>query len=437
MTRSWMRNSDRDLSFYANYTKTTKLFKKFFEWKGGALYRNKYRDNFYNYYNLNPLRTSGANQLYTTVDAARFTFIGSDATAQLNGNNYTFRETVSAGYLQGKWQFARQLEALGGLRIEHTQQRYNTQLPPTADYKDGTISYTDLLPSLQFKYQMFNNQVFRLAYYKAIARPQFSELIPDGPDNYELFKERGNPEGLQHSTAHNFELRYELFPGKADQLLLGVFYKKINDPIELSVRKFGYNTQVFKPVNIGTAATNYGFEAVFVKYIGAFGISANYTYTHSRITNDSMLFKYRDAQLGITDKYIAESRPMQGQADHIGNLSLLYKNTKTGSDLQVAMVYTGERLAVLNTYAGLHYWLQPTTQLDLSFEQRIYKGLTCYGKINNLTNAPAITSMHLPYNTYLQKTNVPLSQQSGSDNKIVVQKDYYRTSFLFGFRYKL
>ncbi|RFS21869.1 TonB-dependent receptor [Chitinophaga silvatica] len=437
MNRSWMQNSDRDLSFYANYTKETKLLNRFFELKGGVLYRHKNRDNFYNYYTLNPLRINGNNQLFTSVDAAKFTFIGSDATAQLNGNNYTFNEDISAAYLQGKWQLTNQLEALGGLRVEHTYQQYNTQLPATADYKDGKITYTDLLPSLQLKYQLLRKQTLRLSYYKAIARPQFSELIPDGPDNYELFKERGNPEGLQHSTANNFDFRYELFPGKADQLLLGVFYKRIDDPIELSVRKFGYNTQVFKPVNIGTAATNYGFEAVFIKYIGSFGISANYTYTHSRITNDSMLYKYRDPQLGITDKYISETRPMQGQANHIGNLSLLYKNTKTGTDLQVAVVYTGERLAILNTYAGLHYWLQPTTQLDLSFEQRIYKKFTFYGKINNLTNTPNVTAMHLAYNSYLEKTSVPLSQQSTPNDKIVVQKDYYKTSFLFGFRYKL
>ncbi|MBV8251343.1 MAG: TonB-dependent receptor [Chitinophaga sp.] len=437
MTRSWMQNSDKDVSFYANYTNDTKLLNRAFEWKGGALYRNKNRDNFYNYYNLNPLRTGGSNQLFTTVDNAKFTFIGSDATAQLNGNNYTFREIITAGYLQGKWQLTKQLEALGGLRVEHTYQHYNTQLPATADYKEGTITYTDYLPSLQLKYQLRYNQAFRFAYYKAVARPQFSELIPDGPDNYELFKERGNPEGLQHSTANNFDLRYEFFPGKADQLLLGVFYKKIDDPIELSVRRFGYNTQVFQPVNIGTAATNYGFEAVFIKYIGSFGISANYTYTHSRITNDSMLYKYRDPQLGITDKYVSETRPMQGQANHIGNLSLLYKSPKSGTDIQVAFVYTGERLAILNTYAGLHYWLQPTTQLDLSFEQRLFDKLTCYGKIVNLTNAPTITSMHMSYNNYLQKTNVPLSQQSDADNRIIVQKDYYKTSFLFGFRYKL
>ena len=437
MTRTWTRNSDRDLSFYLNFTKQTKILARDFEWKVGGLYRNKHRDNFFNSYSLNPLRIAGANQLYTSVDEAQFTFIGSNPVAQLDGNNYTFSEDISAGYIQGKWKLTSKLEALGGVRVENTRQKYNTALPDVTDYKYGTISYTDVLPSLQFKYQLGRAQAFRASWYKAIARPQFAELIPDGPADYELFKQMGNPQGLQHSRADNYDLRYELLPGNTDQVLLGVFYKRIQNPIELSVRKYGYNTQVFEPVNIGKDATNYGFEAVFTKYFGSFGISANYTFTHSRITNDSMLYKYRDPIIGITDKYVSETRPLQGQANHVGNLSLLYKNHKAGIDAQVAFVYTGERLALLNTYAGLHYWLQPTSQLDVSFEKRIARKFSLYGKINNLTNTPTVTSIHQSYDVYLQKTNVPLDAQSDPGHKIIVEKDYYKTSFLFGLRYKL
>jgi TonB-dependent receptor len=437
MSRTWTKNSDKDLSAYVNVSKQVKLFKRDFEIKFGGLFRNKDRDNFYNSYSLNPLRIAGANQLYTTINNAQFTFIGSNPTAQLNGNNYTFTENIAAGYLQGKLKLTPKFEALGGIRIEHTKQTYNTELPLTADYVYGTISYTDVLPSVQFKYQLNKKQAIRASYYKALARPQFSELIPDGPDNFELFKQLGNPVGLEHTTADNFDLRYEYFPEGADQILLGAFYKRINNPIELSITKLGYNNQAFMPVNIGSAAYNYGFEAVYTKYFGYFGLSANYTFTQSKITNDSMLCKYKDPILGVTDKYLAETRPLQGQSNHIGNLSLLYKNSKLGLDAQVAFVYTGERLAVLNTYLGLHYWMQPTEQIDISFEKRIKQKFSFYGKINNLTNTPAVTSIHQSYNNYLAKTNVPLNMQTDPANKIIVQKDYFKTSFLFGFRYKL
>jgi outer membrane receptor protein involved in Fe transport len=437
MTRTWTKNSDKDLSFYLNFTKQTNLFKHAFELKIGGLYTDRHRDNFFNSYTLNPLRIAGANQLYTTVDNAQFTFNGSDPVAQLNGNNYTFSEDILAGYAQGKWKLSSKLEALGGARVENTKQNYNTELPPTANYKYGKITYTDILPSAQLKYSLDKNQAFRISYYRGIARPQFAELIPDGPADYELFKQIGNPQSLEHSVADNYDLRYEFFPASADQILMGVFYKRIQDPIELSVRKFGYNTQVLEPVNIGSSATNYGFEAVFTKYFGAFGISANYTFTNSSITNDSMLYKYRDPALGITDKYVSETRPLEGQAKHIANLSVLYKNPKIGLDAQVAFVYTGERLAQLNTYAGLHYWLEPTAQLDLSFEKRIMRKFSLYGKITNLTNTPIVWSIHQSYDVYLEKTNVPLAGQTDPAHKIIVEKDYFKTSFLFGFRYKL
>ena len=437
MSRAWLHNSDKDLSAYINLTKQMRLLNRAFELKFGGLIRDKKRDNFYNSYALNPQLPAGSSvQLFTHIYDAVYTFKGSNAVAALNGNNYTFDEDVAAGYVQGKWQLLNRLEVLGGVRVENTHQQYNTELGPEVDARTGKISYTDVLPSAQIKYLLGINRLVRLSYYKALARPQFAELIPDGPDNYETFKEKGNPATLNHSLADNFDLRYESFHGVADQLLLGVFYKRIKDPIEYTAVKVGVTSQNLIPTNIGTA-TNYGFEAVFTKYFGEFGISANYTYTQSKVTNDSMLYSYRNDAGIRTSKYVSETRPLQGQANHVGNLSLIYKSHRIGFDAQLAFVYTGERISLVSPYAGLHYWQQPYKGLDLSFEKRIIKRLTFYTKINNLTNSPAIGSLHMPYNTYIASSGSrPLSLQTDADKKIIVQKDYVRTSFLFGLRFK-
>ena len=438
MSRIWMRNEDKDIALYYNLTQKTHLLNKDLELKIGGLYRNKARINFYNSYTLNPLLSNtGGNQLFTTIDATVFTFKGLSGSPQLNGNNYTFNEDIADSYIQGKWELSNKIELLGGFRVESTLQKYNTELPLTTAAKYGTISYVDVLPSGQLKYQISNSQAFRLSYYKALTRPQFSELIPDGPDDYEIFKQIGNPANLKHSISNNYDLRYELFPGSTDQILLGAFYKDIQDPIELAVVKVGYNSQNFQPINIGKA-TNYGLEAVVVKYIRSFGISANYTYTQSKVTNDNMLYKYYDPILRITDKVVSETRPLQGQANHVGNLSLMYKNAKIGFDAQIAYVYTGERLSILNAYSGLHYYIQPTQQMDVSFQKRIAKNFSFYGKINNLTNTPIITSIHQSYLDYLSLSGSrAIGNQTDPNNKIIVQKDYYKTSFNFGFRYKL
>ena len=437
MSSLWLHNSDKDLSAYINLTKQLQLLNRPFELKFGGLIRDKKRDNFYNSYSLNPLLPAGSSvQTYTDIEDAQFTFKGANATAALNGNNYTFNEDIAAGYVQGKWLLFSRVEALGGVRVENTHQKYNTELGPEVDARSGKITYTDVLPSAQVKFIIDKLQLLRFSYYKALARPQFAELIPDGPDNYETFKEKGNPTSLNHSLADNYDIRYERANGNSNQILLGVFYKRIKDPIEYTAVKTGVTSQNLIPTNIGTA-TNYGFEAVFTKYFGPFGISANYTYTQSRVTNDSMLYSYRNEAGVRTSKYISETRPLQGQANHVANVSLIFKSHRMGLDAQLAFVYTGERISLVSPYAGLHYWQQPYKGLDFSFEQRLAKRVTVYGKLNNLTNSPTIGSLHIPYNTYIASSGSrPLSLQTESDKQIIVQKDYVRTSFLFGLRFK-
>jgi outer membrane receptor protein involved in Fe transport len=429
----WQHNSDQDYSGSFNITESNEIFGKSLELKVGGLLRQKKRDNFYNTYSLSPV----LNAVYTTINAAQFIFkTPADGIPSITGNNYTFNENIGAGYVQGKLALSSKLEALGGFRAEFTHQRYNTQLTQDVYAKSGTIDYSDLLPSLQFKYSLSRNQNLRFSYYKALARPGFAELIPDGIDG-EFFKEIGDPVNLVHSVADNLDIRYELYSKTADQILLGVFYKNIKDPIEIAaVKPQGVNSLYLMPVNKGTA-TNYGFEAVVTKYFGAFGISANYTYTKSSIT-DSLLYSFRNTAGAIVSSKVEETRPLQGQSNHIGNLSLIYKNPKIGFDLQVAGVYTGERISFLSPYSGLNYWQSPTTTLDISFEKRIVNKLTIYGKINNITNAPFELSLHESYNNYMAASGSrPLALQTDPENRIIIQKDYYRTTFLLGLRFKL
>ncbi len=85
-----------------------------------------------------------------------------------------------------------------------------------------------------------------------------------------------------------------------------------------------------------------------------FGISLNYTYTHSRVTTPKLFYHYV-GQTIHTDT-VNQTRPLQGQADHIGNLSLLYKNPKAGLDLQIALSYTGDRIAQVQQYVNEDLW---------------------------------------------------------------------------------
>jgi outer membrane receptor protein involved in Fe transport len=429
MTRVWSHNSDKDWSGYANLFYTPTIGHRAVEFETGGMYRYKTRNAYYNEYNLQAKSTT---QEVHSLDSVAFVFPQADKGAgnysAVSGNNYVAHEKIASGFLQAKFMLTHALQVLGGVRVEDTHEDYTTNLPFNSDFGYGTIHYTDVLPSAHLKYMLNSQQNIRLSYYKSISRPSFAELAPYIYPG-EFFTEIGNP-NLKHTRADNFDLRYEWFPGLADQLLLGVFYKTLENPIEYFVVRNGPPSSNFIRPQNGSNATNYGFEAVFTKYFGMFGVSLNYTYTHSRVTTPKLFYHFVGSTIH-TDT-VNQTRPLQGQADHIGNLSLLFKNPKSGLDLQLALSYTGDRIDQVQQYVNEDLWDKAYVQLDFSGEKRLTRHFYFFAKINNLLNSPHQIYMKFPH---AQVEEQPLSYQTKS-NITIMERDYYNIGLLGGFRFK-
>ncbi|TDW99601.1 TonB-dependent receptor [Dinghuibacter silviterrae] len=440
MNRVWEHNTDQDEAGYLNLTYKPRIFKRDVEFMTGGLYRYKTRTNYYDAYSLQadvqattPFHGIDQLPLYFQTPGDAYGY-----NTAVGANTYTAHEKTGAGYIQAKFMVVKSLQVLGGVRVENTNMDYTTTLPETYPVgASGTVHYTDVLPSVHFKYFISENQNLRLSYFKSISRPGFGEYVPYNLPG-EVFTEIGNPE-LKHVRADNLDLRYELFPGLTDQFLIGGFYKKLENPIEYFVTRDNSPSSLYIQPQNTNSATNIGAEVVIAKFFGKFGVSANYTYTHSRITTIKLLYHQVTTSNGtsvVTDS-VNQSRPLQGQADNVGNVSFLYKDPKFGLNVQLAFAYTGSRIAQVSQYAGLDIWQKPFGQLDLSFEKRILKGFFFYAKINNLTNAPAKFFIKQPYTTVdanFKGYSIPF-QDSGS-NYTVAEKDMYKISYLGGLRYK-
>jgi Outer membrane protein beta-barrel family/CarboxypepD_reg-like domain/TonB-dependent Receptor Plug Domain len=420
----WTHNEDNDITGYLNlnYNLNQKI-----EISTGGMYRDKNRSNYYNDYQLATVLPGGNRQIYTSIENTILAFrpesyAFADST---NANNYTAKEQIAAGYFQSKITILK-LQVLGGVRLEHTNQSYKSQLPVTATGKNGNISYLDILPSLHLKYKLSEKENIRLSYFKGITRPGYFEIVPATfPGEY--FNEAGNY-NLKHTIADNIDIRYERFPKGNEQFLVGAFYKNIQNPIEFGFSQFGNATYVYTPLNFGTAK-NFGAEVVFTKYFKNIGFSGNYTYTNSSITTTKRIYG-RDTAGNIVNSSGTQTRPLQGQSDHIGNVSLIYKNANKGLDAQLSWVYTGKRINIVSPYMGLDYWQRGTSQLDFSSEKKIGKsGFSAFVKLTNLLNNPIIVEILKP------NTSQNLPEQSNPD-RILVQKDVLQQSYLFGIRYK-
>ena len=428
----WAKNADEDKTAYLNFIYKPKIGDTKVEFSVGGMYRDKTRTSSYDDYSL---KLSGSTTQVYDGNINNNTFmvqtVGGSPSDPLN---YNFKEKIAAGYAQFKFTIGK-LQTLGGVRYENTQQDWVTAANVNQVVGAiGSKKYDDLLPSLNFKYALGDKQNLRLSYYSAISRPGFYELIPHtGGDPDADYQELGNP-NLKRITSDNYDLRYEFFPKQLDQLLVGVFYKNIKNPIEFAL--VNQATSVFyTAANFGNA-TNYGFEMDFTKYISKFGFRANYTFTDSKITTTKTVL-YRDAATtGLTQRTEDQTRSLQGQSKHIGNLSLLFKDAVSGLDAQLAAVYTGPRIYTVSPYLDNDIWQKGTVTLDLSAEQRISKSFSAYIKINNLLNTPSELEIRRPYQVTASTVNQDVANQTVGEN-VFIRKDLYKQFYLLGLRYKL
>jgi len=429
-TIKWLSNDDTDLTGYLNLHKDVSLGSQKIQLSAGGLYRSRVRHNNYNEYKLTTKTNSTGQPPHWsgTLTGDQLVFNSDQAAkgATINPNTYTAYEKIAAAYFQFKMNVRGKLEIIAGPRVEFTNQSWKTVMPKSFVGRFGSVKYYDILPSINTKYRITDNQNLRLSYFKSLNRAGFFELIP-----YNILGDYYNEFGnynLLHARIHNFDLRYEFFPKVMDKFLVGAFYKRIINPIETAFVKTGTSSAGLQPQNFGTA-TNYGLEVSVVKYWGSFGISGNYTYTHSRITTPKQFLQDNNEAI-----MVQQSRPLQGQAPNIGNLSLLYKNQKNGLDFQLAGVYTGEMIKMVSLYYDLDYWQLPMLNLSASAEKKIGKHLTVYVKAQNLLNTPMRVVVHAQ-NTYQTGDNRMPDQPYG--NKILTQRVNYGRTFLAGIRFKL
>ncbi|MGM9759793.1 MAG: TonB-dependent receptor domain-containing protein [Parabacteroides sp.] len=425
--RRWEHNTDRDVAGYLNLNYQLPLSFARLEMKVGGMYRDKDRSNQYVSYRFLP--ESGTNPVQGT-DFNTLNEIPWKINTPQGGVGplvYDAHENIGAAYWMGKLE-RENGHLIVGLRAEHTDQGYFMYYPNSQNDPEGRQTYWDFLPSVHLKYVPVENMNLRASYFRSINRPGFFEIVPYNIINEE-YTEYGNPD-LKRAKIDNFDLRWEYFPRPTEQLMVGLFYKHIQDPIEeayttINGRQFGYG-----PVNLGNA-NNYGIELDVIKYIRNWGVKANYTYTYSRITTGKTVY-YKDESGDSKAKNVDQSRPMVNQAPHVCNVSLLYKDTRYGWDAQLAAAYTGKKIIIASHYLDSDYWEDGMFTLDLSAEKSFKCGLSLFAKANNLLD----TALRR-YIPTINEVNGRFEDQDLSSGKTLIREDHYGRTFLIGCRFKM
>lgn len=415
--RRWEHNSDRDWAGYLDlgYTHCN------WEFSLGGMYRSKKRNSFFNEYTFDSATGTGEVQVF---GKDWDNFDGILITPREFGNvgdplNYDADEKIAAVYAMARlsltnWEF------IAGLRIENTSQGYSLRFPRDVD-PSGRQQYTDYLPSLHIKRMLNDRMNLRLSYSRAVNRPSFFEIVPYSIINEE-YKEKGNPR-LKHTVADNIDLRWEFFPKSSEQFMAGLFYKHLQNPIEYGLINEGQDTY-YMPMNMGNA-NNMGAEIDILKYFSKFGIKANYTFTYSRITTDKL------AMTGNDIMTVRQSRPLYGQAAHVANLSLLFKDAGNGWNAQLTGSFISRRLADVSNWYDNDIWENDYFRMEFSAEKSFRCGVSVFMKATNLLNLPMIRYYHKGPHTD------SLTDVERVGGNVIERKERYGQTILIGVRFKL
>lgn len=329
-------------------------------------------------------------------DAARNNFTFSPNTA----NNYEVREQVYAGFLMGtvKYDWG---SILGGVRVEHLTNR--GEAVATVGATTGPViaesSQTMAFPSLHFNYNVDDTKKLRISFNSGAARADYDQLRPNVVVN-DLSRtiSGGNP-AVKPERAYGLDAYFEWYMRPQGYLMVGAFYKKVQDVLYRQTRKFGSTAldtagfdrseYDFSGITNGGDGRIFGIEAAaqlqiepwtqdlgLPDWMGGFGVSANITLNDSEVTKPAV------------GAIPARKVRLPGTSDIIYNVGAYYE--KYGLSLRVQYQNRStwlDGIADDLTDAGDTYW-DADDEMDLSARYAVTPHFEIYFDASNVLNNP-------------------------------------------------
>ena len=301
-------------------------------------------------------------------------------------------EFTNAGYANLFLKF-NAFEINGGIRAE----KYNREIKYkynglfTDPYLKKTTDKTYVLPSVNLKYALNESSNLRFAVSKTYTKPIIMEAMPITIVNGDNTSQQGNPFAV-NSDNLNVDLKYELFPTAKEMVVVGVFGKKIDNPIERTY-KADAGGQITTFLN-SDDATLYGAELELLVELSR--ISKSLSDFSFGFNTSLMQTKVNIAPTTINPDGVAtqsiethQSRELQGASKWIVNSDLKYQfNFNKNWSNTMSLVYSvfGKRIYSVGT-AGLdHIYELPVSKLDFIWTNKLGENWSLKFSADNLLN---------------------------------------------------
>ena len=320
---------------------------------------------------------------FFNTNRANFELDDTDTLFASAGDDYTASEDVTSGYVMGSVDIDA-LRIVGGVRVEDT--RFDTtgnqidEDTETVTAVRASNDYTDILPSVNLRYEASERMVLRGAYYASISRPNLAQTAPRIVIDDDDEAEAGNPD-LDRQQAHNFDAAIEYYPNRDSVISGGVFYKSIDNLIASFVDS--------SPAPINGAPINELTTFANIEEADLLGVELNYQQALTQLP--SVLqhlviganYTYVDSEATLPDGRTV-TLPLQSQ--NIYNLILGYDDGRL--DLRAAVSYRDAYIDELGDAANEDRVVLDHTQLDLSARYNVTDALRLYFDAKNVFDEP-------------------------------------------------
>jgi TonB-dependent receptor len=326
---------------------------------------------------------------------------------------FSIKESTTAAYLMPEYGgtiAGMNFDGNFGVRMVRTEEDaagFQGATAATAVPLNLASSYSDWLPSFNFRLKLTDTLFFRAAAAKTISRPSFSQLSPSlvlnaNPVNPSLNSgSQGNP-SLQPVRSTNYNIAFEYYPQKSSVFYAGLFKKDVKGFIGSFSQPETYSGVTYEIQtysNLSPASIqgyDVGFQHFFTSLPSPFdglGLQANYTYVDSSTPTT------------VSGVGLPVNAPLQNLSKQSYNLILIYEkgpfSARVGYNYRTSFV-TGFAYYV-NT-GLLDQELAGYGDLDASLNYSITKNLELAIQGVNLTNTlryQYFGSKLFPSNIYL------------------------------------
>lgn len=324
----------------------------------------------------------------------------------ITANHYNVRERVLAGYIMAnsKYDWG---SVVGGVRVEKVSNRGQSlaTIPGVTGNIETSNSTTLAFPSLHLNFDVENDKKLRIGFTSGAARADYDQMRPNVVvDDANQRISGGNP-AIKPERAYGVDAYYEWYVQPQGYVMIGAFYKRVEDVLYTSRRSFGSDAlnfngidrsgYAFSGITNGGKGRVFGIEAAIQMqlepyteglglpdWMGGFGITANATLNDSKVEKPAIL-----DNAGLT---LVPTRdvPLPGTSDVVYNIGGYYEKYGLSLRLQYQMRTTwADGFADNLADAGDTYWAGDD-ELDFSARYELVKGLEVYFDASNLLNNP-------------------------------------------------